>query len=215
MAPEQEDNAKLSINWEELFHQFRFPVLFILIGVVLLGFGLLVTKDFGSTSKVEIIEDADKNEMDAIVVEVSGAVEKAGVYKLNNEDRIEDVLVLAGGISADADRVWMEKFLNRASKLVDGQKVYIPRVGEQSGVLSAKDGGGYQSGSSSQEGQKEEFININTANLKTLDSLPGIGPVYGQNIIEQRPYSNTEELVSKDVIPTKTYEKIKDKISVY
>ena len=109
----------------------------------------------------------------------------------------------------------MEKFLNRASKLVDGQKVYIPRTGEQSDVLSAKDDGGYQSESLSQEGQKGEFININTADLKTLDSLPGIGPVYGQNIIEQRPYSNTEELVSKDAIPAKTYEKIKDKISVY
>ena len=215
MASGQEDKTKLSINWEELLHQSRFPILFILIGVVLLGFGLLVTKDFGSTSKVEIIEDADENEMNEIIVEISGAVEKAGVYKLNNEDRIEDVLILAGGISADADREWMEKFLNRASKLTDGQKVYIPRAGEQSEVLSAKDGGGYQSESSSQGSQNEEFININTASLKTLDSLPGIGPVYGQNIIEQRPYSNTEELVSKDAIPAKTYEKIKDKISVY
>jgi len=215
MASDYADKKKLSINWEELSHQFRFPILFVLIGVVLLGFGLLVTKDFGNSSKVEIIEDAVENEMDEIIVEISGAVEKAGVYKLEQGDRIEDVLVLAGGISEGADREWMEKFLNRASKLVDGQKVYIPRAGEQSEVLSASNDGGYQSGSSSQESQKGEFININTANLKTLDTLPGIGPVYGQNIIEQRPYSNTEELVSKDVIPTKTYEKIKDKISVY
>ena len=61
----------------------------------------------------------------------------------------------------------------------------------------------------------DSLININTSDLKSLDSLSGIGPVYAQNIIEHRPYSNTSELVSKGVIPNNTYLKIKDKISVY
>ena len=59
------------------------------------------------------------------------------------------------------------------------------------------------------------MVNINTATLKELDTLPGIGPVYGQNIIEHRPYSTVEELLSKAVLKKNVYEKIKDKVSVY
>ena len=52
--------------------------------------------------------------------------EKPGVYRLSQDDRIDDALIVAGGVSASADREWMEKFLNRAAKLSDGQKIYIP-----------------------------------------------------------------------------------------
>ncbi|MHA2055880.1 MAG: ComEA family DNA-binding protein [Candidatus Hodarchaeales archaeon] len=56
---------------------------------------------------------------------------------------------------------------------------------------------------------------MNTATLKELDSLPGIGPVYGQSIIEHRPYSTVEELLSKDALKKSTYEKVKDLVTVY
>jgi len=58
-------------------------------------------------------------------------------------------------------------------------------------------------------------MNINTVSLQTLDSLPGIGPVYAQNIIEHRPYSDVQELVSKGAIKQSLYDKIKNLISVY
>ena len=56
--------------------------------------------------------------------------------------RIDDLLILSGGFSGDADRTWTEKYLNRAG-LTDGQKIYIP----QSGEISAKTGGVNQTGS--------------------------------------------------------------------
>jgi competence protein ComEA len=58
------------------------------------------------------------------------------------------------------------------------------------------------------------LTNINTASQSELEKLTGIGPVYAQSVIEHRPYSNTQELVSKKIIPQKTYEKIKSEISL-
>ena len=184
-------------------------MLYSLIGLILVGFGVLAYKIniFSSGDKVEVltstteVQDSDKE----IVVEIVGAVEKAGVYKMKTGDRIDDLLITAGGISQTADRVWMEKYINRAAKLIDGQKIYIYHLGE----LGAKDVLGIA------RSDLAMSVNINTASQSELEKLKGIGPVYAQNIIEQRPYSNTQELVSKGVISQKVFDKIKNEIAIY
>lgn len=218
-----EDNFKDKVGklkgfkWEEFFFKFRYQILFLLIGTTFIGLGIFFLKkedvDFNG---VEILETTKDDEgVGGVIVEVSGAVETPGVYKLDSDSRVEDALIAAGGISASADRDWMEKFLNRASILVDGQKVYIPHIDEQSSVLSAENSSTYQSGSSTFGAQESGLININEATQKELESLWGIGPVYAQNIIEQRPYSSVEELLSKKVIKSNVYERNKDKMTVY
>ncbi len=202
-------------SFEVLLTRFRYPLLFLLGGLLLVGVGIIFLKTglLKSDSKIEVIED---NETQAeLVVEVAGAVEKPGVYKLASGSRIEEALVLAGGLSVGADREWIAKYLNRAAKLIDGQKVYIPSSSEQSTGKSANNGEVDQSASAVLSVSGEGLVNINTASLKELDSLPGIGPVYGQNIIDQRPYSTVEDLLSKGVLKQSVYEKIKNKISVY
>jgi competence protein ComEA len=109
----------------------------------------------------------------------------------------------------------MQRSLNRAAKLIDGQKIYIPVVGEQLGGESAKNIGGYNSVLGSQGSGQVGLVNINLASQKELESLPGIGPVYAQKISEQRPYSNIEELLSKNVLNKSTFEKVKDLVTVY
>ena len=168
------------------------------------------------------MESGESINQGLLVVEISGAVEKPGVYKLENGSRVEDVIIAAGGISINAERIWMEKYLNRAAKIVDGQKLYIPKINEtnvnssqQTLGESAKNVEGYQTVSSDFSAQKSDLININTASLKELDSLWGIGPVYAQNIVEQRPYSNIEELLSRKIIKQNVFERIKDEITVY
>ena len=59
---------------------------------------------------------------------------------------------------------------------------------------------------------KVELIDINTATKAELSSLPGIGDVYSQKIIDGRPYAKKDQLKSKKIIPGSTYDKIKDKI---
>lgn len=208
MLPQLKNNQKL--------------IIYLLIGIILVGIGVLSykTKGFATSNNVEVLnsttEGQDTNS--SIVVEIAGAVEKPGVYKLSNGSRIDDLLISAGGISSDANREWAEKNINRASKLIDGQKVYIYSVEEtnyQKSSGTAKSGNPIKSDQGVLGESLTNLVNINIATLSELDALPGIGQVYGQKIIEHRPYSNIEELVSKDIIPKNTFEKIKNLISVY
>lgn len=173
-----------------------------MLGLLLVSLGYFFFRNAGipASSKIEVLEASGEVEgaVSELVVEISGEVIKPGVYQLPTGSRIDDLLIASGGLSGNADRDFVAKNINRAAKLSDGQKIYIPN--------SYSGGGGGVDGT---------LININSADLKSLDSLSGIGPVYAQNIIEHRPYSEASQLVSKGVIPNNVYLKIKDKISVY
>lgn len=218
--PNFQEEKGFNVNWEELFLKYRYQILLVLVGAILIGLGVFLFKNKDSlySSSVEVLESSSVNEginSGEVVIEVSGAVETPGVYKLSTNARVEDALIAAGGISADADRDWMEKTLNRAAKISDGQKIYIPRLNEQTNGMSASNVAGYQSTSSVGGSSLAKTINVNAATQKELESLWGIGPVTAQNIIEQRPYSTIEELLNKKILKTNVYEKNKDKLSIY
>lgn len=212
---------------EEFLDSNKIPILVALFGLILLGFGIFLYKNTSifEADEIEIVDNSKSGDgADAeMVVEIAGSVEKPGVYKLKSNSRIEDLLVSCGGLSAEADRDWVSKYINRAARLSDGQKIYIKSVSEtqqnqvvkQTDASSAKNEEGYQSVSTVLGTNEEGLTNINTATFTQLDALPGIGQVYGQKIIEQRPYSNTEDLLNRGILPKSTYEKIKDKITVY
>ncbi|MCX6704087.1 MAG: ComEA family DNA-binding protein [Candidatus Woesebacteria bacterium] len=205
-------------NWEEIFLKFRYPLLILLVGLILILSGVFIVKSglIPSSTKVEVLQATTSGQAGGeITVEVAGEVMRPGVYKLPVGSRVEDLLIISGGFSVGADRVWSDKYLNRAAKLTDGQKVFIPSVNQQSSVLSAKNVGGDQTVSSTFSSDSNRLINVNTASLGDLDSLPGIGPVYGKSIIEHRPYSNVEELLSKGALKPSVYQKVKDLVSVY
>jgi competence protein ComEA len=122
---------------------------------------------------------------------------------------------MSGGLTPLADKIWTEKYLNRTVKLTDGQKVYIQSVNEQLSSVSAKNGGGNQTISPNFSSDSNTLININTASFSQLDSLPGIGQVYGQSIIEHRPYSTLGELVSNGAIKQSLFDKIKNLLTIY
>ncbi|MBP9702472.1 helix-hairpin-helix domain-containing protein [Candidatus Woesebacteria bacterium] len=186
----------------------------LLLGV--LGLGLVVYGVWDQVKprevRVEIIKVKGESEKvkvgGEIVVDVAGSVEKPGVYKLPSNSRIGDALVVAGGLSASADRAWITVNLNLAQKLEDGEKVYIPGKSENSDNRTTQNIG-------VSETQKNQKININTASVSELDRLEGIGPSRAQAIVDNRPYSKTEELVSKARIPQSVYDKISSSISVY
>lgn len=142
-----------------------------------------------------------------IFVDVGGEVEKAGVYKLENGARMKDALAAAGGLSAKADREYVAQSVNLAEKLVDGQKIYIPetRIQESTNLRSYEQ----------VKGAQTSKININKADLATLESLSGIGEVRAQAIVDGRPYQAVNDLLTRKIVPASVYEKIKDKISVY
>ena len=163
----------------------------------------LTTKNISPTEIVDTQVDIE------VTIDIAGEVINPGVYKLKRESRVNDALVVAGGLAAGADREWVEKNLNQAERLVDGQKIYIPKVGET--ITS----GGNVLGTSQ---FNSKIIMINTATLEELDKLNGVGPAIAQRIIDYRSkvggFKNIEELKLVSGIGDKMFEKIKDEISL-
>jgi competence protein ComEA len=194
---------------DEFLFKNKYLILVVLSGLILMTLGYIFFRniELPSTSKIEVLNASGdiKDSVSELVVEISGEVINPGVYKLPAGSRIDDLLIASGGLSGNADRDLVAKNINRAAKLLDGQKIYIPKLNETLGTSTTETGGGGETG----------LININSADAKTLDTLAGIGPVYAQNIIEHRPYSEVSQLVSKGAVPSNVFEKIKDKISCY
>ena len=143
-----------------------------------------------------------------LVADVAGAVIKPGVYELKAGARINEALIAAGGLGEAADREWVEKNLNLAAKVTDGQKIYIPSREESN---TNKD-----SPRSTLQGLSlKEKININTASSAELDTLWGVGEATAKKIIDNRPYGAVEELLTKKAVKNNVYEAIKDSVSVY
>lgn len=155
----------------------------------------------------ESVMSASASASSEIFVDVSGEVDSPGVYTLASDARLQDALRAAGGLSADADREYVSKSLNLASKLHDGVKIYIPRVGEENIPVAVAEGRVSMNPASG-------VPSINSSSQSELEELPGVGPVTAQKIIENRPYTSLEELVSKKSVGQSLFGKIKDQISL-
>lgn len=150
-----------------------------------------------------------------ISIDVEGAVQKPGVYKLSEGGRVQDALIASGGMNSNADREYIAKHFNLAQKLTDGAKIYIPQKGEQqAAVMSVQENPASNNDNQINAGDNTGLININSADAEKLDTLPKVGPVSAQKIISGRPYSSKGELVSKKILTQKTFDGLKDKITV-
>ena len=145
------------------------------------------------------IETATAN---VICVHVCGAVKKPGVFELESGSRISDAIKLAGGFSNLADK----NALNLAEILSDGMQVRVPKKGEATAYSRDGPFGVNSNG----------VININTASVSELITLPGIGQSKAQAIITYRTehgaFAEKEELKNVSGIGDATYEKLKDRI---
>lgn len=172
-------------------------------------FSMVVISSRPGTEEL-VIQKAGEEIQTNIYVDVGGAVEKPGVYQLQSSSRVNEALVIAGGLGEDADREWVERNLNLAAKVTDGQKIYIPSQGESGKVAPNKDTPSQSKGVSF-----SEKINVNTASSAELDTLWGVGEVTAKKIIDSRPYGAIEELLTKKAVKSNVYEAIKDKITTY
>ncbi len=153
-----------------------------------------------------------------IKVEIAGAVKKPGIYELDLGQRRADALTAAGGLDQEASLVFMAKTFNLSSTLEDSEKIYIPYVWEEQWQLTAFKPTAQEVENKSAENNVTEatskLISINTADSKTLESLPGIGEKRAGDIISNRPYASINELISKAVLTETIFQSIKELISI-
>jgi competence protein ComEA len=115
-----------------------------------------------------------------IVVDVSGKVRDPGIHRLPAGSRVEDALRAAGGVRPGT----RTDTLNRARFLVDGEQVVVGGPAPPAGPGGAA--GTAPGGSAGTAAGPPVPVSLNTATLEQLDTLPGVGPVLAQHIIDHR-----------------------------
>jgi competence protein ComEA len=174
---------------------------FIVFGVLLgMGILLLVTRP----PRGEPITLLPAPTPAPITVFVSGSVRQAGLYSLPIGSRVNDAIQTAGGFTDMADR----GEINLAEVLQDGEQVNVPAM------LPTLVGGGITRLAPA----SGQLVDINLATLEELDTLPGIGPITAQKIIDYRvangDFKAIDELLEVDGIGQATFDKIKGLVTV-
>ncbi|MCK9537063.1 MAG: ComEA family DNA-binding protein [Bacilli bacterium] len=128
-----------------------------------------------------------------VIVEIKGEVKKPGLYVLDSESRVNDLVILAGGFTGQADTT----NLNLAAKLSDGIVIYVNAKTKE---------------------KKTNKISINTASIEELMKLPNIGESRAKNIIDYRnkygKFNSLEDLVNVNGISKNILDQIKEFICI-
>lgn len=228
---------------DNLLKNYRLELFFILLSFtgILVSAGLYLraqhtSDDAVASDQVQFVQKSTEVTKEdtapkTILIDLSGAVEDPDVYEVTAGARLNDVLVLANGLSQSADREFFARNFNLARVLADQEKIHIPSQREVQGGLfqegtfvmtgiaapaSAKATAGrpaYGSNGLVAGTSMTGNININSASQAELESLVGIGPARARDIIAGRPYNSVAELSSKKIIPQSVFEKIKAQIT--
>lgn len=163
------------------------------------------------------------------MVHVLGAVRRSGVVELPASSRVGDALERAGGATDDAD---LDR-LNLARVLTDGERLYVPRVGQQEvpealgpvadgaaagPTAAAAAGAGSGGGSAGTGGEGSAVVDLNTADQTALETLPGIGPGLAGRIIAWRDehgrFTAVEDLLDVSGIGDVRFAELRDRVRV-
>lgn len=154
--------------------------------------------------EVLVSNEQEKIEVSKIFVEIKGEVLSPDVYELDENSIVKDLIEIAGGLKEEADI----STINRAKKLKNNELVIIPNINDKSSNVVLNE----------IEQEVDESININIADISELKKITGIGDVKAQSIIDYREknggFKYIEEIKNVDGIGEKTFEKIKDEISL-
>ena len=199
-------------------------VLAILVGSLVVAAVFLLARGSGlSNAPIQILVPAPDNvptpprfngrtPSDArLLVYVSGAVHNPGVYSLHTGDRLMDAVTAAGGATEEADL----SGINLARRVQDEGHYHIPRIGEAAPDVSTvpRPDGATPSAAPAGANTTKALINLNTASVDLLGTLPGIGPVRAKAIVDYRerngPFKSIQDITKVSGIGPATYENLR------
>ncbi|MEZ4554576.1 MAG: ComEA family DNA-binding protein [Dehalococcoidia bacterium] len=158
---------------------------------IVMAFMVLALRPPSAGRGIEVERRHPPPGVDEIRVAVAGAVAAPGVVPAEPGERVSDVIARAGGAASDANL----DAVNLSRRVRDEDRVVVPRHGD-SGPL----------------------VDLNAATADELAALPAIGPAYADAIVRARaasgPFASTDELIDRRVIPERTYEQIRDLVTV-
>lgn len=170
--------------------------------------------EFELDTEYEIEEQEQETEQSLpvfIYVYICGQVKHPDVYKIEEGSRVIELISIAGGFTKKAAK----ESINLARVLIDGEQIYIPSKREQKEntlILETKEQGDNSSF------ENENIVNLNTATITQLMTLPGIGEAKAQSIIQYREengeFKTIEDIMKIDGIKEGVFHKIKDRISI-
>ncbi|WP_042275668.1 helix-hairpin-helix domain-containing protein [[Clostridium] dakarense] len=162
--------------------------------------------------KIEDIEVTKRNKdinNNVATIYVSGEVKLPGVVTIDSDKRLSDAVEKLGGLTKDADF----NRINLAMKIEDEKHYIIPKVGEELEVSNKE-----VETIESFDNKGSNKININTATIQELDSLPGVGEATANKILNYRQengkFKSIEEIKNVNGIGEKKYEDLKDDICI-
>ena len=165
-----------------------------------------VNEENSNTKKEKEVENISTKE---VTVYVSGAINNPGIVTLNQGDRLSDAVDKLGGMTEDADF----NQVNLAIKVEDEKHYIIPKIGEKIEIPVEQ-----RQESALENKENSTKININSATIEELDTLPGVGEATANKILNYRSengnFNSIEEIKNVNGIGDKKYEEIKDLISV-
>lgn len=159
-----------------------------LVALALGGRFLLHPSNASVPPPLHVAPSAARPKTAQLYVDVVGAVQRPGLYRVRPGARVADAVTRAGGPTRKADL----ELLNLAALVADGEQVFVPRAGTAGGSAAVAGAPSASSGP----------VHLNSATLEQLDALPGVGPVTAQKIIEYRTqhggFGSVDEL---DAVP--------------
>ena len=194
--------------------QLLYPAAFLLIVLIGFGYKFLSGKLYISGNKTDLIESiisetsdkATETTAGKISIYLCGEINKPGVYEIDKGDILNKAVIMAGGLTDDADK----NKVNLVYIINENISVYIPGTDEEMQVSDDlfNEGKAYND---------VKLININTADKEELKKLPGIGEAMAGNIIryrEKKPFTDITEIMNVEGIGQAKFDKIKDDICI-
>lgn len=202
-------------------------IIIIVIVLVIEGFTIyyfsLKINNSSNTSSLKEEKPTDKKEINKVVIDIKGAVNSPGTYELTDEKRVSDAIEIADGLLDNA----YTKNINLSKKLTDEMVIVINTIDEINNLLKEKEEERIAADICLKESseyncciEKEQSItskiSINNSSIEELMTLPGIGKMKAENIINYRtsngPFKSVDEITKVEGIGESLYAQIKDLI---